>query len=145
MPDGLPLTTVPGEDESRPAYRVQTPATRTRKGPILVIGDDPMLSYTRKLLLGHAGYAVLVQRTTDNLADADPANLQLILICRSVSPPAAGRLAARIHAMAPDTPILRFAHLEEEGAFGPVSYYSGIVTPGGLLAAVDRLVGAKQR
>lgn len=114
------------------------------KGKVLLVGDEPMVQRSRCLVLERAGYTVEEITSFAVGERADFTDVQLVLLCRSLSAAEAEAIGASLHSHSPHLPILRLALIY--GAESPqfAATMKGVSSPGLLLAEVDRLISQLQ-
>jgi len=80
---------------------------------ILSIGDDPILLYSRRLILETAGYSV--ESAKGNIATIEKELLRkfdLILLCHSITDEVVHRIVETSTRIAPQTPLLQISPLD---------------------------------
>jgi len=80
---------------------------------ILSIGDDPILLYSRRLILETAGYSV--ESAKGNIATIEKELLRkfdLILLCHSITDEVVHRIVEASTRIAPQTPLLQISPLD---------------------------------
>ena len=119
-------------------------ASGSAKGRVLLIGDDPMVLRSRSLLLERAGYNVQQMSSDVARQGIDLADFGLVLLCRSVAPGDAVRIAHSLHNANPQLPILRFATFGEGASSQFATTVTSVSSPAFLLTEVERLVSQQR-
>ncbi|HEX5284599.1 MAG TPA: response regulator [Bryocella sp.] len=79
---------------------------------ILAIGDDPVLLYSRRLVLERDGYLVAASRS-DAIADEEQLRgFDLIMLCHSIPDKVAGHILEVLWRVTPETPVLLVSRLD---------------------------------
>jgi hypothetical protein len=86
--------------------QVQLVPISLERAVVLSVGDDARLLETRELVLASAGYIVHSVNSDEILGEEFMQQIDIAIICHSVSTKRAERVAKEIHSLSPDIPIL---------------------------------------
>ena len=79
---------------------------------ILSIGDDPVLLYSRRLVLERDGYLVATLRSNALLDEAQLRGFDLVLLCHSIPDRVVGHILEILCRVTPRTPVLLVSRLD---------------------------------
>jgi CheY-like chemotaxis protein len=140
-PNGYPLQTLSADftpkREDQRQTQVSEPAVRQQSARILSIGNDPILLYSRRLVLETAGYIVDSMTAHAPVAEAQLSGFDLVIICHSVPDEIMGQIVATISRVNPQTPVLLVARLENLEHVSPLRELVS-PRPAAILQAVAR-------
>ena len=86
---------------------------------ILSIGDDPVLLYSRRLVLERDGYLVATLRSDAVMDEEQLRGFDLIMLCHSIPDKVASRILDVLWRVTPETPVLLVSRLDLYAPAGP--------------------------
>ncbi|HEV2576769.1 MAG TPA: response regulator [Acidobacteriaceae bacterium] len=138
------LSTGPATSDN--SAREQTgQATPSRdRSKILCIGDDPLLLFSRRLVLERNGYLVVTLRS-DELPDEEQLrSFDLIVLCHSIPDKVAGHILEVLWRVTPETPVLLVSRFDLYAPAGP--HHIGVPPhPEALLGTVAEQLAAHNK
>ena len=136
-----PVKTLPAQftrkDEGQPREQVSEPVLRQQPARILSIGNDPILLYSRRLILETAGYLVDCMTAHAAITEAQLSGFDLVIICHSVPDEITAHIIETISRVNPRTPVLLVARLDNVEHISPLRELVSS-RPAAILQAVAR-------
>ena len=99
--------------------QISRAATRNNRARILSIGDDPILLYSRRLVLERDGYFVACLRSDAVIEDARLLDFDLVMLCHSVPEAVASHIEEVLWRLAPQIPVLLVSRQDRPVPSGP--------------------------
>lgn len=86
-----------------------------RRPQILLIGDEQLLQYSRRMILETAGYAVRSVKSSVAVEGMLLRGIQVVLLCHTVREDVAKRIVNEVARLAPEITVLRIVSLDDPG------------------------------
>lgn len=122
LPVSFPVQTFSAwlpEPEGVSRERISARALMHDRPRILSIGDDPILLYSRRLVLERDGYLVASLRSDAVIEDAQLRGFDLVMLCHSVPDNVANRILEVLWRLTPQTPVLLVSGPDRPFGSGP--------------------------
>lgn len=115
------LSTRPAASQNNSRERTGEGAPSRDRARILAIGDDPLLLYSRRLVLERHGYLVATLRSAAlaDLADEQFRSFDLIVLCHSIPDKVARHILEVLWRVTPETPVLLVSRFDLYAPPGP--------------------------
>jgi CheY-like chemotaxis protein len=108
---------LPDADASR--ERLGESSVARNRARILLIGDDPILQYSRRLILERDGYIVASLRSNAVQEESQLGGFDLVILCHSVPDQVAGHILEVLWRITPQTPVLLVSRLDKPISASP--------------------------
>ncbi len=118
LPVNPPSAWPPEPDDSSREQTSESAVSRGR-ARILSIGDDPLLLYSRRLVLERDGYLVATLRSDALVDEAQLRGFDLVLLCHSIPETVASHILEILWRVTPQTPVLLVSRLDVYATAGP--------------------------
>jgi hypothetical protein len=112
---------------------------------ILSISDDSGLGESRQLILESAGYAAATVDSRSPLGVAFVRTFDAAIVCQSLNPDCAVRLADRLHRYHPAIRILRIRLIQSDLDVGYDGICDTLAGPMNLLNTIEEILKGKRR
>lgn len=113
------LSTRPAGSDSNSHEQTTENAVSHESARILCIGDDPILLYSRRLVLERDGYLVAILRSDGLIDEEQLRGFDLIMLCHSIPDRIAGHILEVLWRVTPETPVLLVSRLDLYAPVGP--------------------------
>ena len=115
----------------------------TGRGKILLIGDDPILLYSRRLVFENEGYVVASLKSDTLIHEDELRTFDVIVLCHSIPDQVMTHILEMLWRSAPDTPVLWIARFDRP--IGASKQYTEVAAnPAALLASVSQQLANHQ-
>lgn len=113
------LSTRPPASDTRSLEQTSESSVSHDRPRILSIGDDPVLLYSRRLVLERDGYLVATLRSDALMDEEQLRGFDLIILCHTIPDKVAGHILEVLWRVTPQTPVLLVSRLDLYAPAGP--------------------------